>query len=681
MDEDGKINEGEIENDFSLKNVYEDEIFEVIKELEDVSNSSSDYLTNISNDFVTKNKCFTEEIKNHIKNQALKYNNLFKLDNTSNENKDNNNNSIFNLKIITKKTIKLIRKIIVIHSQIFSSLKHNLKIMFNFFNITKYLNSAKPIQDYLSDKFDDIVNCWLFMKVDFEKFDFNKALSKSKFDSNFKNSLSNICKYKNINLNIIYPKSLDKNSNEGKKQMEKMHKENKKLFENEANLMKLRIENVDSLDKIIDDKLEFLKIKKLYLKNTSTQNKTLFKKMPNLENLTLKYCPTISINLLSSLPEKLKKLSLEKNNFLDTDFTNILSNFLIPNKYILNNLETLSFANNNITMVNLSLIPSRYIFNSLTELNFSKNRIYKFIYNKEIFRKLKFINCCNNNLNKSYLSSFDKIIGLEGGNCFLLDSQLSDNYFSQLKTKLISNEKNQYIMSYLNITYIPKIKSINYFNDFNINENIMIHLRKLDLSYNKLNCDTLFKFIGQNRGFINLRCLKLNGNNLDDSFFEKYLEYGDIFIKLEKLYLNMNNIGDNSIKINYKDEVPINEKISKGNKELVYKLRLIYLFIQKNINLTKLTLTRNPISEMYYIKNEKKNDADKSKDYIERDNNNHIIINCFYSLLVKIRDELLSKEDEKVKRSNFNIRFDCCSNINNDSANYDFSKLPLIYRK
>ena len=63
MDEDGKINEGEIENDFSLKNVYEDEIFEVIKELEDVSNSSSDYLTNISNDFVTKNKCLQNKLK------------------------------------------------------------------------------------------------------------------------------------------------------------------------------------------------------------------------------------------------------------------------------------------------------------------------------------------------------------------------------------------------------------------------------------------------------------------------------------------------------------------------------------------------------------------------------------------------------------------------------------------
>jgi hypothetical protein len=284
-------------------------------------------------------------------------------------------------------------------------------------------------------------------------------------------------------------------------------------------------------------------------------------------------------------------------------------------------------------------------------------------------------------LNKSYLSSFDKIIGLESGNIFLLDSELSDIYYSQLKTKLISKNKNknQYVMSYLNITYIPKIKTINYFNDFNINENIMINLRKLDLSYNGLNCDMFFNFIGKNRGFISLRSLKLNGNYLDDTFFEKYLEYIDIFNKLEHLYLNMNNIGDSNIKINYKDKVPINENISKGNTDLVYKLRLIYLFIQKNINLTKLTITRNPLSKKFIVK-DKINDDEANK-YIERDENNHIIINCFYSFLAKIKNELLINKDEKIKRNNCNIRFDCCSNINMNSENYFLSDKLIIFKE
>ena len=195
-------------------------------------------------------------------------------------------------------------------------------------------------------------------------------------------------------------------------------------------------------------------------------------------------------------------------------------------------------------------------------------------------------------------------------------------------------------MSYLNITYLPIIKAINYFNDFNINEIIMIRLKKLDLSFNGLDCDTIFKFIDKNKGFLNLRSLKLNGNKLDDTFFERYLKY-DIFNKLEHLYLNMNNIGSSDVKINYKDDIPINKNLSGGNEQLVYKLRLIYKFIQKNINLTKLTITKNPISNYYIIINE--NNIDK---YIEKDDNNQIIINCFFSFLIKIRDELLTKENE-----------------------------------
>ena len=665
-------NEKESENDFDLKNVYEDEIFEVIKRLEIVSKKISFDISRLSNNFITKNELFSKEIKEHIKNQALKFNDIFNLDNKSNDNKDNNNSNI-NLKIITKKTIKLVKNIMIIYEKLFTSLKDNINIMFNFFNITKYINNAKPIQDFLSLKFDDIAKCWLFMEIDFENFDFNKALNNSKLDQDFKRMISYICKKKYITLNLIYKKGVKNMGN---------FDENKKLLEKQTNLIKLNIENADNLNNIITEKIQFTKLKKFYLKNTSISNKknTILKKMESLEKLSIKSCPTINVNMLSSLPKNIRKLYLEKNNFIDEDFMSILK-ILLSNEKILDNLEILSFAGNKITTVDLSKIPSRYIFQSLKELNFNKNKIFKFIYNKNNnFKSLKFINCCNNYLNKSYLSSFDKIIGLESGNIFLLDSDLSDKYYSQLKTKLMSNNKNHYMMSYLNITYIPKKKTLDFFNDFNIIESIMINLRKLDLSYTGLNCDIFFKFIGQNKGFISLRSLKLNGNLLDDTFFEKYLQYINIFNKLEHLYLNVNNIGDPNIKINYKDGMPINEIISRGNKDLVYKLRLIYLFIQKNINLTKLTITRNPISKMFIIKNDFKNNIGKANEYIERDNNNHIIINCFHSLLVKIRDELLVNKDEIIKRNHFNIRFDCCTNVNINSENYFLSNKSIIFK-
>ena len=52
-----------------------------------------------------------------------------------------------------------------------------------------------------------------------------------------------------------------------------------------------------------------------------------------------------------------------------------------------------------------------------------------------------------------------------------------------MREKLISNEKVPYRMSYLNITYLPNIKAIKYINNLNLNEIIMIRLKKLDLSF------------------------------------------------------------------------------------------------------------------------------------------------------------------------------------------------------
>ena len=680
MENENKILENEIkpEIDPNLKNVYEEEIFDAIKELEDITTSSSNYLSQISTDFTNINKSFSQEIKDHIINNALKFKDLFNLENKS-ENKEkinsgNSSNSSKGLKLLTKKTIKLIKKIIEIYSQIFSSLKENINIMFNYLNISKSLNKSKPIEDFLFDKFNDIVNTWLFLKIDFENFDFNEALNNCKLDENFKNLLSNICKNKNFSLNLIYPKSLEKNEISEKKKTDL-----KILSENQSNLIKLHIENAGNIDNIIEEKLEFLNLKKFYMKKCYFKKNISLPKMPNLEKLTVKLCPSISVNILSTMPQKIKKLYLENNNFIDKDFIYILNNILLNNKNILQNLEVLSFANNKLTKVDLSLIPSRYVFMSLLELNFRKNNIYKFIYVKDNFRKLKSINVCNNNLNRSCLIDFKNIIGLESGNIFLLDTESSDIYYSKLKSKLISNEKEPYRMSYLNITYLPKIKAIQYFNDFCLNDNIMIRLKKLDLSFNGLTCDTFFKFIGKNKGFLNLKSLKLNGNNLDDTFFEKYLEY-DIFNKLEHLYLNKNNIGNPDIKINYKDDIPISEKLSGGNKELVYKLRLMYKFIQKNLNLTKLTITKNPISQLYMIKNVYKTNADKTGEYIAKDEKNQIIINCFFSFLVKIKEELLAKEDEKGRRRNINIRFDCCKNINNNSDIYHLNNLPIIYK-
>ena len=48
--------------------------------------------------------------------------------------------------------------------------------------------------------------------------------------------------------------------------------------------------------------------------------------------------------------------------------------------------------------------------------------------------------------------------------------------------------------------------------------------------------------------------------------------------------------------------------------------------------------------------------------------------------LIKIRDELLTKEEEKAGRNTFNLRFDCRSNVNKNSDNYPYDEEPIVYK-
>ena len=657
------------------------EIEDAISQIDSISQSSCHYLQSSAKDFSNQNNKFLKEINLYKDNMISKYSSLFNLYEKPSKKEEGLGTGF---KLATEKHIQLMRKIQEIYFQIFSSIKQNMEIMSKFLNkflnISQNIDKRRPIQEFLLEEFNNILDCWLFMKIDFEKFDFNEALNKCHLDQNFKSFVTKVSKNKNFILNIVCPKGEILDPKEQKKLMEKKDNEIKLLTDNKANLTKLHMENVGNVISYTGDKLEFIKLKKFYVENATIQSGSLFKMMKNLEKLTIKSCSSIQIDLLEYLPPKIKKLYLEKNNYVNFEFENILKGILANNKNILDNLEYLSFAGNNITRVDLSILPVKILFKGLVRMDFQKNKIYKFVYNPDNFPNLKFINCCKNNLNKSYLSDMKKLCSLESGNGFLFEPDLCQKYYNKLKEKL-EKENDLFISKYLNISYMPKVQTSNFFEKFIINDQIIINLTKLDLSYNGIDCNIFFKFIDQNKGFINLRSLNLNGNDLDDTFFEKILE-NNIFTKLQHLYLNSNRIGHNKVTINYKDDISIDAKYKNNvEKQLVFKLRLIYKFIEKNPYLNKLTITKNPISEYYSVVPEQKNNADKSDKYIQRDENNNIIINCLFSLLVKIRDELLKKEGDIIERNSFNLRFDCRSNVNKNSENYPYGDKPIVYKK
>ena len=182
----------------------------------------------------------------------------------------------------------------------------------------------------------------------------------------------------------------------------------------------------------------------------------------------------------------------------------------------------------------------------------------------------------------------------------------------------------------------------------------------------------------KNKECLNLKTLNLKENNLDDTFFEKYLNLGlnKIFSNMQNLYLNDNKI-ENDINIKYEDDLPI-QNIEKKKDE--FKLRLMYKFIEENKNLRKLTITKNPIREKYIINYEPGQNAEISEEYIIKDNEGNIIINSFFSFLLKIKNELLDKDDYKKVRKGFNIGFDCAYDVNLNSDNYPYNSQPIVFK-
>ena len=642
------------------------------------------YLNGYSIYFSTQKRNLMKEINNY-RDMFISQYNIFKEkhSNSQKPSKYENESEFINAIEIN---INLMKRINKIYSQIYDSIKQNMEVLNKFFDkFIKYFhnfddisNKDKPVQDFLEEEFQNIVKSWLFTKIDFDKFNFENALSKDEYEPNFRTFVENELKKKNSKLDNMNPKG---ETPEPKEQIiikEQKDQDIISLSESKSNLVKLHIKSTGQLASYMNDKLEYSNLKKLYIENSEISNPHFDKKMKNLEKLVIKLYPSFQYDIIEYLPEKLKELHLEKNNLVNFEVDGIFKGVLSNNKNILENLEYISFAGNNITRVDLSIIPSKVVFVGLQSMNFQKNKIYKFIFNPENFKNLKFINCCKNNLNKSYLSNLKNLASLETGNGFLTEPELCEDYYNKLKEKLKINENELFITKHLNITFIPKLKSLKYFEDFIIHQKIIQNLKKLDLSYNSLNCDTFFKFVNQNNGFPNVRSLNLNGNEIDDTFFEKFLDL-NAFPKLKHLYLNSNKIGDTKIEVQYKDEKPIDEKYNSDNdRNLIYKLRLLYKFIQKNIHLNKLTITKNPISEFYSVVPDKNNNAYKSSKYITKENN-IIIINCLFSLLIKIRDELLTKEEEKITgRKRFNLRFDCRSNVNRNSENYPYESIPIV---
>ena len=652
----------------------------------DTENETIEYLNKTINNLQNKYKEFNTDIHNHFINLTSKITDAFKLNNNEeNIKKSKKEKKEALIKKYSNEYIEQLRKIISMHQQIMKNIQKTFLIFFDFLDVSKLLSKEKPINEFLSKEFKNIIDNWLFMEVDLGNFDFTKSNNYSTLDSDLKDLIIKIKKNNDFVLNInnskenmLISKKNKRNLNPSKEsELNNLYKRDKQIMNDKYdNLVKLRIKNTFDADNYFMPDLVYSKIKYLKLDNITFTNKNsnnFLKNNPSLEKLIIKSASNFEINILKDLSKSLIKLSLAKNGFVDYEFNNIITNYFLKSEHIRKNLQFLSFKDNYLSNINLSQLvyQPKQSFLSLKELDFQNNKIYQFSLEPEFFPELKCINCCYNNLARNSLEQYPNILILLCGNIFLSQKNLSESYFSSLAKKL-----NEYTISltYLNLSFIPEIFSNDYLKKINISDSILINLRKLDLSYNNLINDTVIEFLNNNKRCLSLKYLNLSNNLLDDLFLDKFLERGlnKHFSKLKYIKFDSNKFG------NFGELV---SESKKQNEEYIKVIKKLYQFIYENKNLSELTITKNPICMNLIVKSVGENSADYNfNDLISKDNNGNVEIKCFYSFILKIKLELNQEKQNKSEiRPIFNIKFDCKNNININLTDFKFNSNYITF--
>ena len=652
-----------------LNYIYGDDIFVIIDELSKFKENSKAYLKATQEELNIKYNFFETEVLKYINSTTNKIINAFRLDIS---NLDEETRKI--VQELVKEKIIFINKVITLYKQITEIIKQNFLILKNFLDNFD-LNKEFPIQDFFKKEFNNITTSWLFLKLDLEKFDFKNIIEESNLNQNYKDFLMKECHEKSSFMNIILPENKENDtSNLNIINYKELYKEEINLLsENSNHLVKLNMKNVPVIEDFLG-KSKYDKLEKLNLKNSNITDNKIFNQFSSLTKLSIKYCPDLDTSIFNDINLlNLKYLILEKNGFIDQDLDNLISNFILKSPDLIDNLEILSFAYNNLSNIDFNhyLTTPKHVFNSLNSLILNHNELYKITIDKYYFPELKLLDCSNNNLNSYYFSDLqnDDILILQSGNFFLMDDSLCQIYYSNIRNKLANTD---YLsLRKLDLSYMPTLFSNSFLSNININHSLFINLKKLNLSYNGISCDTLFNFFEKNKECLKLRTLNLNGNQLDDTFFERFLNLGlnKIFSNLKKLYLNDNNIGCND-EIDYKDEEPISKKEYEKD---IYKLRLMYKFICENKNLKLISINKNPISEKNIVMYEDIINEENKEGILIKNKNGEIIINDFYSFLIKIKNELTERND-------LNVKFDCLYDVNFNSKDFNYESQYIKFQ-
>jgi hypothetical protein len=364
-----------------LKIIYGDEIPKIIKSLEDLKTSSIDYFTSELQDIIKEYNIFYTEINNNININTTKMIKYFKLEEALKGQGDKETTEMV-LKINNDK-VSTIKNILTTHSKIIETIKENMLCLKKFLNLCQNFEK-NSVHIFYEKEFDNIARNWLLLKLNFENFNFNKSIGESTLDQNFKDFIIKTCQCKNLTLTIQNPKyylgednkKVVLSADEEKKRRAKKENDIKTISENQNNIIKLKMKNINEADGYFIKSTSFTKLRGLLLENVTLKNNNVLYLFPYLSKLRIKNCQSLEINIFKNMSTNLRKLYFTRNGFVNYEFKKIVQDYLLKSQSIRDNLEVLSFANNNIAKVDFTQIISNNneLFRALKEIDFRNLR-------------------------------------------------------------------------------------------------------------------------------------------------------------------------------------------------------------------------------------------------------------------------------------------------------------------
>ena len=532
-------------------------------QLNELKDNTLAYFIQIIKELENKYAQYIEQLSEYIKKNEMKISKVFQ----QNAEKDDKDEKI--LEYTENNIFQQIGNILEMHESIINAIEAHIDLLENFLEQPDIIKQKNPLEHYVINNSNNILNSWILNKIDFKKINVRNLES-------------------NKELSEIYSKYLIKKkntdfSNISITQDKKGHLSIGADFvkHNLRNLEKIKFNDVksDNIKKCIitnkegksDEDITANKLKSLSIIKSDFPYAKFKIFTPSLKKFKIKRA-SLPLSLSSFFDSFLYKSLFLKNLYLQKCFIDDesllqLFNYLSEKTQLIESLQNISLLGNDISLVNLKcLIDKKIVFKNLETLDLSKNNIFDFsIENFKALINIKVLDLTDNNLtNYNFFEGVSKQKNIDcilflSTNMFLTNNKNNTIIYVKYLHKKLFNYKTK--IKKINLSYLYEKETISDFINLKLSPIVKISLIKLNLTFCALDNDSVCKFLKNNFGLLNLKILNLSGNFLTINFF-KDINASDLSLeKLTCLDLSMNKIDSLSMDIYQEIELFINKHL------------------------------------------------------------------------------------------------------------------------